>query len=193
MVLLKVRIFTLGLLIGFSLLMPEASARPANPSIQTAQARQSAIDRVEQFQWQLIASPVMGLPTAEQLEALSPYLSNQLLTRIRAASLAQKAITQRSQIPEPPLIQGALFYSLFEGASGLVQVTPEGSGSSVLVTLEYMAQPNDPSPVRWTDRVMLVTEDQQPVIDDLQYLGQWDFSRQGSLSKQLDAVIASGK
>ena len=173
--------------------MPEASARPANPSIQTAQARQSAIDRVEQFQWQLIASPVMGLPTAEQLEALSPYLSNQLLTRIRAASLAQKAITQRSQIPEPPLIQGALFYSLFEGASGLVQVTPEGSGSSVLVTLEYMAQPNDPSPVRWTDRVMLVTEDQQPVIDDLQYLGQWDFSRQGSLSKQLDAVIASGK
>jgi hypothetical protein len=193
MVLLKVRIFTLGLLIGFSLLMPEASARPANPSIQTAQARQSAVDRVEQFQWQLIASPVMGLPTAEQLEALSPYLSNQLLTRIRAASLAQKAITQRSQIPEPPLIQGALFYSLFEGASGLVQVTPEGSGSSVLVTLEYMAQPNDPSPVRWTDRVMLVTEDQQPVIDDLQYLGQWDFSRQGSLSKQLDAVIASGK
>ena len=193
MVLLKVRIFTLGLLIGFSLLMPEASARPANPSIQTAQARQSAIDRVEQFQWQLIASPVMGLPTAEQLEALSPYLSNQLLTRIRAASLAQKAITQRSQIPEPPLIQGALFYSLFEGASGLVQVTPEGSGSSVLVTLEYMAQPNDPSPVRWTDRVMLVTENQQPVIDDLQYLGQWDFSRQGSLSKQLDAVIASGK
>lgn len=193
MVLLKVRIFTLGLLIGFSLLMPEASARPANPSIQTAQARQSAVDRVEQFQWQLIASPVMGLPTAEQLEALSPYLSNQLLTRIRAASLAQKAITQRSQIPEPPLIQGALFYSLFEGASGLVQVTPEGSGSSVLVTLEYMAQPNDPSPVRWTDRVMLVTENQQPVIDDLQYLGQWDFSRQGSLSKQLDAVIASGK
>ena len=193
MVLLKVRIFTLGLLIGFSLLMPEASARPANPSIQTAQARQSAVDRVEQFQWQLTASPVMGLPTAEQLEALSPYLSNQLLTRIRAASLAQKAITQRSQIPEPPLIQGALFYSLFEGASGLVQVTPEGSGSSVLVTLEYMAQPNDPSPVRWTDRVMLVTENQQPVIDDLQYLGQWDFSRQGSLSKQLDAVIASGK
>lgn len=193
MVLLKVRIFTLGLLIGFSLLMPEASARPANPSIQTAQARQSAVDRVEQFQWQLIASPVMGLPTAEQLEALSPYLSNQLLTRIRAASLAQKAITQRSQIPEPPLIQGALFYSLFEGASGLVQVTPEGSGSSVLVTLEYMAQPNDPSPVRWTDRVMLVTENQQPVIDDLQYLGQWDFSRQGILSKQLDAVIASGK
>jgi hypothetical protein len=120
MVLLKVRIFTLGLLIGFSLLMPEASARPANPSIQTAQARQSAVDRVEQFQWQLIASPVMGLPTAEQLEALSPYLSNQLLTRIRAASLAQKAITQRSQIPEPPLIQGALFYSLFEGASGVV-------------------------------------------------------------------------
>jgi len=56
-----------------------------------------------------------------------------------------------------------------------------------------MAQPNDPSPVRWTDRVMLVTENQQPVIDDLQYLGQWDFSRQGSLSKQLDAVIASGK
>ena len=193
MVLLRIRMFTLGLLIGFSLLMPTASARPANPSAQAAQATQSAVDRVEQFQLQLIASPVMGLPSAEQLEALSPYLSNQLLTRLRAASLAQKAITQRSQIPEPPLIQGALFYSLFEGASRLVHVMPVESGSSVLVTLEYMAQPNDPSLVRGTDRLRLVTENQQPVVDDIQYLGQWDFSRKGMLSKQLDAVIAVGK
>lgn len=47
---------------------------------------QSAVDRVEQFQWQLIASPVMGLPSAEQLEALSPYLSNPLLTRLLLAA-----------------------------------------------------------------------------------------------------------
>ncbi|GEM_PF-2107774 len=193
MVLLRVRMFTMGLLIGFYLLMPEASARPANPSTEAAQAMQPAIDRVEQFQMQLIASPVMGLLSAEQLEALSPYLSNPLLTRLRAASLAQKAITQRSQTPEPPLIQGALFYLLFEGASGLVHVRSEDSGSSVLVTLEYMAQPNDPSPVRWTDRVLLATENKQPVIDDIQYLGQWDFSRQGMLTEQLDLVIAAGQ
>ncbi len=40
---------------------------------------------------------------------------------------------------------------------------------------------------------MLVAENQQPVVDDIQYLGQWDFSRKGMLSKQLDAVIAVGK
>lgn len=149
--------------------------------------------RIEQFQKQLIASPVMGLPSTEQLEALSPYLSNPLLTRLRAASQAQKAITQRSPMPEPPLVQGALFYSLFEGASRLVQVTHEGNDSSVLVTLAYLTQPNDPSPVRWTDRVMLVIENQQTVVDDIQFLGQWDFSRQGMLSDQLDAVIAAGQ
>lgn len=40
---------------------------------------------------------------------------------------------------------------------------------------------------------LIVTENQQPVVDDIQYMGQWDFSRKGMLSKPLDAVIAVGK
>lgn len=193
--LLAFRVFTMHFLICFFLVMPTASATPANPSTQVAQvapAKQSAVERAEQFQRLIIAEPVMGLPTEEQLTTLKPLLSKNLQTRLQDAIQAQQTLTQRSSSPEPPWVQGALFYSLFEGASRWVHVAPEGSGSSVLVTVEYMAQPNDPSPVRWTDRFKLVIENQQPVVDDVQYLGQWDFSRKGLLSKQLDAVIAAG-
>jgi len=175
------RIASLTLFMGVLLMAPHVRASPSD------------VDRVKQFQELLIASPVMGLPSADQLVALSPYLSNKLLERLRAATRAQQAVTRRAPMPEPPMIQGALFYSLFEGAARLVEVVPDGKTPSLLVTVEYLTGPNDPQPVRWTDRVMLVTENHQAVIDDIQFLGQWDFSRKGTLTETLDEVIAASK
>lgn len=167
------------------------------PHARAASAALERLERVEQFQALLIASPVMGLPSAPQLIALAPYLSQSLKARLRAAIQAQQLITRRTPTPEPPIIQGSLFYSLFEGAARLVDVVPEENAPSMLVTVAYATQQNntqpDPQPVIWTDRVMLITERGRSVIDDIQFLGDWDFSRKGTLTELLDQVIAAAK
>lgn len=159
----------------------------ASRQIELASQRQSVVD----FYNKVIELGVFGLPTDEQLQALAPLISSQLLALLREARATQAQALANQTQAQPPLIQGALFFSLFEGASRVDQVKPATVKDSWQVTLVYG---QEVPVVRWTDRAWLVNEQQSCagrwVINDIEFNGQWDFSRQQRLTQTLRTVTA---
>ena len=182
-------------LVGWVILIPTVLASgcasvpdtQVSRQIELASQRQSVVD----FYNKVIELGVFGLPTDEQLQALAPLISLQLLALLREARATQAQALANQTQAQPPLIQGALFFSLFEGASRVDQVKPATVKDSWQVTLVYG---QEVPVVRWTDRVWLVNEQQSCagrwVINDIEFNGQWDFSRQQRLTQTLRTVTA---
>lgn len=147
-------------------------------------------ETVESFYRTVIDLQVFGLPTSSQLQALTPLMSDRLLGLLRDAQAAQARELARHRGAEPPLVQGALLVSLFEGATRLVYVQPVTGLNAWQATLTYQQGSNA---VEWQDRVWLVNQARAGtnrwVVDDIEFGGQWDFARQGRLSKMLGNVI----
>lgn len=91
---------------------------------------------------------------------------------------------------EPPLVQGALFYSLFEGAHRLKDIysDSEAGVNAFLVDLEY-GNPNDKKEfTKWSDRAIVINENGKWVVDDLELLSDWAFGAKGKMSTILYSV-----
>ena len=147
-------------------------------------------ETVETFYRTVIDLQVFGLPTRSQLQALTPLMSDRLLGLLRDAQAAQARALARHRGAEPPLVQGALWVSLFEGATRLVQVQRIAGLNAWQATLAYQQGSNA---VEWQDRVWLVNQARAGTnrwfVDDIEFGGQWDFARQGRLSTMLGNVI----
>ncbi|MBU3736535.1 MAG: hypothetical protein FGM62_06110 [Methylobacterium sp.] len=140
-----------------------------------------------------------GIPSKSEIARLSPLISESFRARLLAALEAEARAFSRTQGKEPPLVQGALFYSLFEGADRLLSVKPDpdAAAHAYLVELEY-GPPSDPRQhTRWHDRATLKQEGNRWVVDDIELLGDWSFGAKGKLSDILQQVAtfdaATGK
>ena len=89
------------------------------------------------------------------------------------------------------LVEGMLFFSLFEGADRYTKITREPAEKPVsfLVDLEYTDPGAKPQTVRWHDRAILIQENRKWVVDDLELLGEWPFGAKGKLSDILRNVV----
>ena len=145
---------------------------------------------VENFYTQAVALNVQGLPRQEELTRLAPLMSPALLELFEQARQAQAEDFKRHQGTEPPLVQGSIFFSLFEGAQRLVAILPSEAPNMWSVTLAY-GQGTDA--FEWIDDVRLVRLNGQWLVDDIDFMGQWDFARSGWLSNQLIAVQAQAR
>ncbi|RDS86208.1 DUF3828 domain-containing protein [Dyella psychrodurans] len=123
---------------------------------------------------------VQGLPNDEQLRVLTPYLSARLLSAMRAAKAQQQICIQKHPGDKPPLIEGDLFSSLFEGPTGFQVGVARVSGMRAQVPVHFRYdQAGTKDHPRWTDTVLLVREGKAKRlwrIDDLRYGGNWGFS-----------------
>ena len=146
---------------------------------------------VEQFYNSAIKLQVFGLPSDAQFKALSPSLSDRLIALISQAKASQARELARHGGTEPPLVQGALFMSLFEGAIKLVALEPAAKPDVWQATLAYQAGADT---VKWVDLVWLVDQPSSGthrwVVDDIEFGGQWDFARQGRLSQVLESLVS---
>jgi hypothetical protein len=132
----------------------------------------------------------MGIPDAGDSKRLSPYISADFRSLLAKGMEAEKKYAAASKEPVPPMIEGSLFVSLFEGAVSFGAITPEGgNGNSFLVELTYRDRLQGQHEVRWKDRVVLIKENRRWVIDDIELLGKWDFGRKGSVKHILHEVI----
>jgi hypothetical protein len=132
-----------------------------------------------------------GIPPQSTIDQLAPLLSRSFTTALRAGLAAEARHAQRVQNAEPPLVEGALFYSLFEGADRVKAVTPDRQtvGNAFLVSLEY-GDPKDPMQfTQWQDRVYVSRERGRWVVDDLELLGGWPFGRRGRLTSILNDLV----
>lgn len=145
---------------------------------------------VEQFYAATIAGRVAGAPTPEQLATLAPYLSDTLQKLLSAARRQHDADVARSPDEKPAFADGDLFSSNFEGPNAVEVIADSARGAHRVVSTRMTYRGADPV-LTWVDRVVVTTERDRPVIDDVEYGGQWGFASKGTLRKSLEAALAS--
>src|SRR3954469_19513665 len=103
-----------------------------------------------------------GIPDATERVRYASVLSPRLNKQLVAAAAAQPRLTAKVKNAVPPMLEGDIFSSLFEGASawkvGACQVT--GSTARCPVALSYTPPPlpnrKSEKPANWNDTVLLV-------------------------------------
>ena len=169
-------------LIAVSAVVGQASAPPRLDRQQ--------VQRVSRFYRFVISLKNSGVPSRTVIERMSPQISTRFRNLLVQARTAEDRHANEMKEPEPPLVEGSLFFSLFEGADRLGRISPEMDQGRVtcLVTLEY-GDPKDPKGfARWRDRAVLIKERGRWVVDDLELLGKWPFGFKGKLSDLLREV-----
>ncbi len=136
-----------------------------------------------------------GVPTQKNIDRLSPFISAYFRNLLISARKAEDKHFQKTKNSEPPLVEGSLFYSLFEGADKYTSIKAESNKKPVsyLVTLEYRDPYGKHEIVKWQDRAILIKENNRWVVNDLELLGKWQFGAKGKLSEILGGVIKEGK
>jgi hypothetical protein len=132
--------------------------------------------------------PSDGVPSATDRAKYAPFLSPALEKLLTDADAAEARFAKANK-DSPPLIEGDLFTSMFEGATSLhvAACTGDSAAGHCAVKLEY-APPGD-KPTDWTDTVYLVKTGSGWRVDDIAYGGSWAFGNKGRLSETLKQTI----
>ncbi|MEQ8281280.1 MAG: hypothetical protein RIC04_00425 [Parvibaculum sp.] len=134
-----------------------------------------------------------GVPEGDFRTQLRPVVSSTLDSLFAQAAEAERRHAARTGNSEPPYLQGDIFSSLFEGATGYEIgkcETDEKALTATVICDVLLVHDTEDEPVQWTDRVVLVSDNGRWMVDDIRYGGDWDFASKGSLQPTLKAVIA---
>jgi hypothetical protein len=135
-----------------------------------------------------------GLPNPHQTKILGQYFSQKLNKQIQQAWKAQQKFIKKHKDEVPPLVEGDLFSSLFEGPTSfeIDQVTADTDKVDVVVKFKY-AETGEKDKQQtwqvWTDKYKLIHTKLGWFIDDIEYQGNWDFAPKGLLSDALNQAI----
>jgi len=134
----------------------------------------------------------MGIPERKDLKKYESYLSSPLCALLTQASLAEEKYQKKNKGEAPPLVEGDIFTSLFEGATKFRIISSDEKTSSVV---EFTFKgPNDKfAPTRWKDRIFCVRESSGWKIDDIEYGGDWQFMHKGRLKDLLKDTVQHTK
>ena len=148
----------------------------------------------------LDSAPVFGAPTDADLQRLAPYLSADLLERLRQARALRDAAATAAPGEKPPFADGSLFTSLFEGPTGFTVgrdsllrdpkgVVPDDYADHLVTVGFTYATPGDT--VRWEDRVLVTRSGNRWVVADIRYGGSRG-SLMGILRTALEPAAPTG-
>ena len=130
-----------------------------------------------------------GIPDATARARLAPFLSprlNQMLTLAAAAEARFQARNKNS----PPLIEGDLFSSLFEGVSSYSLGACTGDGKKARCTASLTHTEPKQKPVSWNDTLLLVNTPSGWKVDDIAYAAGFSFGNSGNLTDTLKFVVS---
>lgn len=164
---------------------PAARAAPPAPALSEAElagAREVAEDFYEMHR----RFAGRGLPATADMNAYAAFLCPALVGKIGAARARQEEFVRAHPDEKPPLAEGDLFSSLFEGAeaASVVETSADGDGARVLMAL---SRDDGRGTVRWRDAVLLSRDDGVWCIADVEYRGDWPFANKGRLGSNLEA------
>jgi hypothetical protein len=138
--------------------------------------------------------PSDGIPDAKGRAKYQPFISPGLDQLLADGNRAEAAFAKANK-DSPPLIEGDLFTSNFEGASSykVGACSANGSNGRCVVTLGYddRGQNAKAKPLTWTDTVYLAASPGGWRVDDIGYGGTWAFGNKGRLSDTLKGAIAN--
>lgn len=147
-------------------------------------------ERVNAFLLSYYGMRTRGLPKPEQVDQLSVHVSEVLSGRLRRAYAGQQAYAKRFPGDKPPLVDGDLFSSLFEGPTSFAigEIEIDKVHAKVMVNFTYTDPANPSSVTKWSDRYIVVHGPRVGgwLVEDVEYLGTWDFAPKGKLSEALE-------
>jgi len=131
-----------------------------------------------------------GIPSADELKQLQPFVSQALFKLLSQASETEVKYHAAATDPLPPLVDGDLFTSLFEGATAFKVDSCESDDAhaSCQVRFSYKGGKADEEE-KWKDKLLLVREDKQWRIDDIEFLGSDQSSQREYLTDTLSSII----
>jgi len=139
--------------------------------------------------------PSDGIPEAKARAKLEPFISpalDKLLVEGKAAETHFRSVTKNMS---PPLVEGDLFTSNFEGATAYHVGACAKSGETAHCPVTFGYRDNskeDAKPVNWTDTVYLVHAANGWRVDDVAYGATWAFGNKGRLKSVLTSAIRDG-
>jgi len=132
--------------------------------------------------------PSDGIPDAAGRMRLQPYLSPRLNKLLADGAAAETRFA--AQVKDaPPLIEGDLFTSLFEGATSWKLDACSVSGAAARCPVEFAYAEGKEKPVTWTDTLILAATPQGWRVDDIAYGANFQFGNTGTLSETLQTVL----
>ena len=125
-----------------------------------------------------------GLPPEGDMNAYRAFLCPSLSAAMDAARVRQKLYIDENPDDKPPMVEGDLFSSLFEGTDVVTPAGTEVQGDTARVTLSMRFGEGDGA-ARWKDTVLLAKDQGSWCIADVEYRGDWPFANKGKLSTTL--------
>ena len=125
-----------------------------------------------------------GLPGTASMNAYGAFLCPSLASKLRDARVRQEQFRASKPDEKPPLVEGDLFSSLFEGPDSYSAADSKIEGSRATVKMD-LRHGEGSSATSWQDTVVLETDDGIWCISDVEYGGTWPFANRGRLSETL--------
>jgi hypothetical protein len=138
-----------------------------------------------------------GIPDATVRLRYSPVLSPRLGKQLTEAAAAQARLSAKVKNAVPPMLEGDIFSSLFEGATawkvGVCQGDAKTARCAVALTYVPVPAPNrkPEKPANWNDTVLVVNTPAGWKVDDVIYDAGFAFGNTGRLSSMLAMVVAA--
>jgi hypothetical protein len=162
----------------------EAALAIGAPATPESEAMRSATRLVSDFYQMRERLGRTGLPDENEMKAYRAFLCPTLSAAMDAARVRQKLYIDEHPDDKPPLVEGDLFSSLFEGTEAATPNGTEVEGDSARVTLSMHYGEGDQA-TRWKDVVVLAKDAGSWCIADVEYRGDWPFANKGRLSATL--------
>ena len=133
--------------------------------------------------------PSDGIPDAAGRAKYAPFISA-ALDKLLADGNAAEIKFNKANKDSPPLIEGDLFTSMFEGATSYKVGACKLSGAEASCAVGLVYDDKKDPPTRWTDTVTLTKTKAGWRVDDIFYGGSWEYANKGRLGATLRQVIA---
>lgn len=148
---------------------------------------QAPADVARSFYSTCIRLKVQGLPDDRAAKEIGAFLSADVLKLVETARAEQNVFIHEHPDEKPPLVEGNLFGSMWEGMTAFTLGTPViyQDKVSIPVSLEYKEE-NDTA--RWVDVLVLVKGENGWKVFDIFFCAPWDFKPGPSLR-----ALLSGK
>lgn len=132
-----------------------------------------------------------GIPAASTLATYRPYLSDALYTALREAGQGKRVDVAATPNENTGYADGDLFSSLFDGPTDAAVATsstiPNRDARNIPLRVNLINQkPGSDTATQWQDEILMVREGQCWVVDDIRYLGPWEFASSGTLRQVLE-------
>lgn len=135
-----------------------------------------------------------GIPAAKDLAEYKPYITPELAGLLKSADDAEIKYKADTKGEVPPLVEGDIFTSLFEGADSFKVLSCEEKGSKAACSVEFKNKnPGDGKTFTWKDSPVLEKGKSGWLISDVEYKGDWDFAVKGNMTGLLKSVIKEGQ